>query len=170
MNEGRRGLIRVFTAEVLERLRERDEPAIAIEAELEGPWEVERPPGGVGWGVYRRGEVEAGELPLCRFAERHLALLAAAVLPGLGRGRVFRVGPEATAEGYELVRDGVVVGSARFFLSDLAGALEAVEAVARSAVALALVLEASGATVLEQVGRELALRLAEATTVEAGTG
>jgi hypothetical protein len=91
VNEARRGLIRVFTPEVLERLRERDEPAIAIEAELEGPWQVERPPGGGGWGVYRRGEVEAGELPFCRFADRHLALLAAAVLPALGRGRGFRV-------------------------------------------------------------------------------
>jgi hypothetical protein len=80
------------------------------------------------------------------------------------------VGGEATAEGYELVRGGVAVGSARFFLPELAGALEAAEGLARSAVALALLLEAAGAAVLEQVGRELALRLAEETAAEAGTG
>lgn len=150
--------LRVFTEEALERLRLSTEPSTAAEAELSGPWRVE-PLAAGGWGIFRRGDLEAGRPPLGRFAERHLALLAAAVLPGLGRAGGFRVEPEAGAAGYPLRRDGVEVGALELFLADLMPALDAVDALMRSPPALALLLESAGPTALERAGRELGLRL-----------
>jgi hypothetical protein len=152
----------LLTAEALERLRRADEPPTAAEAELSGPWRVRALPGGAGFGVFRRGDQEAGDPPLGCFAGRHLALLAAAALPGLGRAAVFRVGPEAGVQGYPLLREGVEVGALGVFLADLAPALDALEAVLRSPPALALLLEAAGPTALERAGRELGLRLVTA--------
>lgn len=154
--------LRVFTEEALERLRRTDEPPTAAEAELSGPWRVRELPGGDGFGVFRRGDEEAGDPPLGRFAGRHLALLAAAALPGLGRASGFRVGPEGGDAGYPLLREGVEVGALGVFLADLAPALDALEALLRSPPALALLLEAAGPTALERAGRELGLRLVTA--------
>ena len=151
--------VRVFTEEALERLRRGDEPPTAAEAELSGPWRVRRLPGNAGFGLFRRGDEEAGDPPLARFAGRHLALLAAAALPGLGRASAFRVGPEAGEAGYPLLREGVEAGALGVFLAELAPALDALEAVVRSPAALALLLEAAGPTALERAGRELGLRL-----------
>lgn len=153
--------LRVFTEEALERLRLDDEPPTAAEAELAGPWRIERLAAG-GWGAFRRGDREAGRPPLGRFADRHLALLAAAVLPGLGRAGGFRVEPEAAEAGYPLRRDGIEIGSLEVFLADLAPALDVVDAFLRSPPALALLLEAAGPTALERAGRELGLRLVAA--------
>lgn len=154
--------LRVFTEEALERLRRADEPPTAAEAELSGPWRVcELPEGGV-FGVFRRGDEEAGDPPLGRFAGRHLALLAAAALPGLGRGSGYRVAPEAGAAGYPLLREGVEAGALGVFLADLAPALDVLEALLRSPPAMALLLEAAGPTALERAGRELGLRLVAA--------
>lgn len=167
MTDAGQDVLRVFTPEVLQRLRDRDEPAISSEVDFEGPWEVRQLPDAADWGVYRRGELESGDQPLCRFAEHRSAILAAAVLPAVGRRRPFVLRRDSTTHGYEFERDGVAVGSSRFFVTALNDALNVVDVVARSAVALALLLEASGATVLEQVGRELALRLeADAITAE----
>lgn len=152
--------LRVFTEEALERLRLGDEPPTAAEAELAGPWRVERL--GSGWALFRRGDREAGEPPLGRFADRHLALLAAAVLPGLGRACGFRVEPEAAEAGYPLRREGIEAGALAVFLADLAPALDVVDALLRSPAALALLLEAAGPTALERAGRELGLRLVAA--------
>lgn len=153
--------LKVFTEEALDCLRRGDEPPTAGEAELSGPWRVARLAGG-GYGVFRRGDEEAGQPPLGRFAGRHLALLAAGALHGLGRGTTFRVGPEAREEGYPLLRQGVEVGSLAVFLADLAPALDAFDAMLRSPPALALLLEAAGPTALERAGRELGLRLVAA--------
>lgn len=164
MAQAEQGHAQAFTSEVLRRLRERDDPAISAEVDFEGPWEVQQLPDALAWGVYRRSELRAGKPPLCRFADRRTAVLAAAVLPAMGRRRPFVLRREASAHGYVFERDGVVVGSSTFFIAALNDALNIVDVVARSAVALALLLEVSGGTVLEQVGRELALRLEMETT------
>jgi hypothetical protein len=44
-----------FTPEFLQRIGERDEPLTAAEADVAGPWAVEKMPG-VGWGLFRAGE------------------------------------------------------------------------------------------------------------------
>lgn len=153
--------LRVFTEEALERLRRADEPPTAAEAELSGPWRVHELREG-GFGVFRHGDEEAGDPPLGRFAGRHLALLAAAALPGLGRASAYRVDPQGGEAGYPLVREGVEVGALGIFLADLAPALDALEALLRSPPALALLLEAAGPTALERAGRELGMRLVAA--------
>lgn len=160
--------VQVFTDEALRRLRLRDEPPTAGEAELAGPWHVSRLPDG-GFGVFRRGDEEAGAPPLGVFAGRHLALLVAAALPGVGREEMYRVHPEAGegGGGYPLLRAGGVVGSLEVFLGDLTRPLEVLECVVRSPAALALVLEAAGPTALERAGRELGLRLVALADEEA---
>lgn len=151
--------VRVFTDEALARLRLRDEPPTAAEAELCGPWWVRRLAGDGGFGLFRRGDEEAGEAPFAVFVQRHVALLAAAALPGIGRDESFRVHPEAAAGVYPVLRGGVEVGAVGVFLAELATSLQALELVARSPTALALLLEAAGPTALERAGRELGLRL-----------
>ena len=60
----------------------------AAEADVAGPWLVEKIPG-AGWGFYRVGEAPArGFIPAAVFLDRFLALLAAAVIPGTGRDRL----------------------------------------------------------------------------------
>jgi len=157
---GRGGPLRVFTEEALRRLSDYDEPPTAAEAELSGPWRVERL--GHAFGVFQCGD-DAGDPPLGRFAARHLALLAAAALPGLGRASAFRVHPEAGEFGYPVLREGVEVGAVRIFLADLAPALDALETLLRSPAALAVLLEAAGPTALERAGRVLGQRLVAMT-------
>lgn len=162
---GSRRPLRVFTEEALRRLGDYEEPPTAAEAELSGPWRVE--PLGRGFGVFQCGDDEAGDPPLGRFAARHLALLAAAALPGLGRASAFRVHPEAGEFGYPVQREGVEVGAVRIFLADLAPGLDALETLLRSPAALALLLEAAGPTALERAGRVLGQRLAAGGEEEA---
>jgi len=150
--------LRVFTEEALSRLRLRDEAPTAAEADLAGPWRVSRLARG-GFGVFRRGDEEAGDPPLAVLSGRHLALLVAAALPGIGQSAVFRIHPEAGEAGYPLLRDGSEAGALVTFLGELAPALDALEAVLRSPAALALLLEAAGSAALERAGRELGLRL-----------
>lgn len=157
--------LRVFTEEALARLRLRDDPPTAHEADLAGPWRVRRLDRGA-FGVFRRGGEAAGEPPLGVFDCWHFALLVAAALPGVGRDDVFHVGPEAREAGFPLLQNATEVGTLRPFLADLAPALDALEAIVRSPAALALVLEAAGPTALEHAGRELGLRLV-ATPTEA---
>ncbi len=150
--------VRVFTDEALARLRLREESPAAGEAELSGPWRVSRLADG-GFALFRPAEQESGEPPLAVFADRHLALMAAAALPGVGREELFRVDPEAVGAGYPLLRSGCEVGALRVFLADLARSLHVLECVVRSPAAFALLLEAAGPTVLERAGAELGLRL-----------
>ena len=165
---GRNPPLRVFTEEALARLRLRDEPPTAAEVELAGPWRVIEFARGT-FGLFRRGDDEAGYPPLGVFSGWHLALLAAAALPGLGRASRFRVHPERGEAGYPLLREGVEVGALGTFLADLAPALDALEAIVRSPTAFALALEAAGPTALERAGRELGLRLVEGATEEEET-
>lgn len=148
---------RVFHDEALRRLREYDEAPTAGEAELAGPWRVVRL-GADDFGVFQPGDDE-GDRPLARFAGRHLAMLVAAALPGVGRPSSFKVHPEADDRGHAVLRDGHVAGGLAVFLGDLAPALCTLDAVVRSPLALAWLLEAAGPTALERAGRVLGQRL-----------
>ena len=76
-----------FSREFLERFGTRDEPVGSAEADVAGPWQVEKMPG-VGWGVFRAGEGGARQFrPYAVFREQEVALVFAAVLPGTGRSR-----------------------------------------------------------------------------------
>lgn len=151
--------IPIFTDEALSGLGREDEPLTAGEAELAGPWRVVELEDGE-LGVFRPGEEEAGGEPLLRTGNRQTALLAAAALPGLGRAGGHRLDEVADGERFTLWRDGIEAGSAAVFFVELATALDGLEAIVRSPEALAFLLEAAGATALEQAGRRLGLRLA----------
>lgn len=151
--------LEIFTQEALKRLRESEEPPTGGEAELAGPWRVVRL-ARRDFGVFQPGEDTEADPPFGRFTGRHVALLAGAALPGLGRAGSFRVGPEAGENGYPLLRGGMEVGTLSYFLAELATALDLLDAVVRSPLALALLLEAAGPTALERSGRVLGRRLA----------
>ncbi|HZF11522.1 MAG TPA: hypothetical protein VFE33_22260 [Thermoanaerobaculia bacterium] len=151
----------VFTPEFLSRLNQRDEPLTAAQADAAGPWIVQVLPS-PGWAVLRRGEsLAAGDRPTAVFRERERALLAAAVLPGTGFDRLFKLQHERSPEGYAIVSGGEVVGHLEQYNPEMLAAMHTAEVFARVPESLALLLEASGAVALRSAGRLLA---AEAAT------
>jgi len=170
-----------FDADFLHELARRGEVPTAPEAELAGPWKVCRLPGDR-HGVFRawevpdggadgdckdRGSEDDGDVPEAVFEQREHALLAAAVLPALGREPLFQLSPADRPEGYSVEsvwgdRWVATVGRLRRFQPDLVDALHIAESVVRSPTALACLLEAAGHTALELVGRILHRQMAEA--------
>ena len=147
-----------FTPVYLDRLAEGDGPLTAAQADAAGPWIVVEIPG-PGWGIFRRGEsLAAGDHPTAVFRHRERALLAAAVLPGTGFDRLFRLQHERGPEGYAVESGGEVVGHLKHFDPDLLAALHTAGALARQPESLADFLHGSGAVALERAGR---LALAE---------
>jgi hypothetical protein len=130
------------------------------EAEMAGPWLVEPLPSR-GFGLFRAGESpERGFQPFAVFPDRFLALLAAAILPGLGRDPLLQLNPEPSPQGYEIqLDDGTVVAHLELFDELFVGHMNAVVGLARSPVSLAYVAEAVGATALKRCGAILAERV-----------
>ncbi len=150
-----------FTSEFLQRIGERDEPLTAAEADVAGPWAVEEMPG-VGWGLYRAGEGAARQFrPYAVFRDRAVALLFAAVLPGTGRDKAFRLRKEPEGAGYavESGPDGRVIGFLALFDEPLIDAAHAAECLARQPWSLAHLLEATGGLALERAGAILDARV-----------
>src|SRR5882724_8570277 len=144
-----------FTPEFLARLDQQDEPLTAAQADVAGPWIVVPIPS-PGWAVLRRGEsLAAGDVPRAVFAHRERALLAAAVLPGTGFDRLFRLQHERSPEGYAVESNGQVVGHLRHFDPELATAMHIAESLVRLPECLTRLLAASGAVALETAGRLL---------------
>jgi hypothetical protein len=147
-----------FTPEFLDQLEQQDEPLTAAEADVAGPWIVEPVPG-PGWALFRRGEsLAAGDSPAAVFRDRERALLVAAVLPGTGLDRRFRLQPETSPEGFAVLAQGEVVGHLQHYNPELVTALNTAEAVVRLPECLAQLLEASGGVALGRVGRLLVVR------------
>jgi hypothetical protein len=145
-----------FTPEFIARLEERDEPLTAAQADAAGPWILEELPS-PGWAVFRRGEsLAAGDRPVAVFRQRERTLLAAAVLPGTGFERLFRLAPERGPEGYAVLSNGEVVGHLEHYDPDLLAALHTAEALLRLPENLARFLLASGAVTLKRTDRLLA--------------
>jgi hypothetical protein len=144
-----------FTPEFLARLDQQDEPLTAAQADVAGPWIVVPIPS-PGWAVLRRGEsLAAGHVPRAVFLHRERALLAAAVLPGTGFDRLFRLQHERSLEGYAVESSGQVVGHLSHYDPELLTAMHTAEALARLPECLTRMLEASGAVALETAGRLL---------------
>ena len=152
----------VFAPEYLALFAERDEPDTAGEADTAGPWHVEPDPKG-GWAVLRQGESfekNTRTVSTATFERREVALLAAAVLPGLGRLR-FRLGPDPDGRGHPILQEGRVIGHSEFFWEDLIAALNVVAALMTAPRDFALLLDAIGGLALEHVDRIAVARLAE---------
>ena len=151
-----------FTPEFLHRIGERDEPLTGAEADVAGPWAVEKMPG-IGWGIYRAGEGAARQFrPHGVFRDHAVALLFAAVLPGTGRDKAFRLRKDAEGAGYavESDPDGQVIGFLALFDESLVEAAHVVESLVRHPESLANLLEAAGGLALERSGAILDARVA----------
>jgi hypothetical protein len=97
----------------------------------------------------------SGDVPRAVFLHRERALLAAAVLPGTGFDRLFRLQHEESPEGYAVFSNGEVVGHLSHYDVELLAALHTAEALARIPENLTRLLEASGCVALETAGRLL---------------
>lgn len=140
-----------FTAEFLERLRRRDEPTGAAEADLAGPWRIE--PTASGFALFRGWESAGrGDLPFARFRRREDALLFYAILPGRAQEPVYVLRKEAGPSGYVLDGGGEALGSFKTFDPDLVSAASTAAALVRSPLCLAALLEAAGSFALDAVG------------------
>lgn len=151
-NEPRNPKPNAFDPEFLERFGQEDQPP-STEADTAGPWRVEPAPGG--WGVLAEGEDE----PEAVFAERELALLAAAALPASGAADRFHL--ENRPDRPFPVRDhGQPAGSVRWWRDELISTMNHLAVLTRSPSCMAHLLEASGAMTLERTGRVLEHRIA----------
>lgn len=154
----------VFSEEFLKKFSRRDETASSSEAELAGPWVVR--PTGEGFGVFRQWEGDGAE-PHGVLKHQEHALILAAVLPVIGREPLFHVDP-TKQEGGGYALEAVwgdawrrAIGKLRVFQEEVAETMHVVEAVLRSPLALAYLLEAAGATALRQAGEIFAQRLSQ---------
>ncbi len=154
-----------FAEEFLRLFEQEDEPASAAEADVAGPWEVQRSSTAEGreaFGLWRLGErPEWGDVPTGLFRERSTALLAAAVRPFLGRDPFYELGRERWNGGFPLLRQGEAVGWIDLFDEDWAFGVNVLERFTRSPRALAALMEAAGPIALERAGRILRLRVTE---------
>ncbi|HEX4963846.1 MAG TPA: hypothetical protein VF173_23680 [Thermoanaerobaculia bacterium] len=142
-----------FTRAFLKRLAERDEPPVAGEADMAGPWHVEEMEGG--FGLFRQGESLSRESrPTAVFTERWLALLAAAVLPGTGRDGAYLLAKESDPDGFAVKEagSGEAVGYIALFDEALLDGLNVAAALVRAPVSLAFLLEGAGQVALERAG------------------
>jgi hypothetical protein len=140
--------------EYLNRLQEADEPATAAEAELSGPWRVERQ--GRGWALYRAWEDPARHRPLAVFRQRWRADFLAATLPLLTRAPYLELG-EKGEEGGVPLREGLeAIGWLEPSSGEILALLQAAEILLRSGPGLAQLLLAAGPLVIRQVGEVLA--------------
>ena len=152
-----------FSPSFLRRFAERDLPPTAGEANAAGPWVIEEIPS-FGFGLSRVGMSYArGYTLTAAFVDRWLALVAAAVLPGLGQTPlVFRRKREDDRPGYEVVLfDGTVVGHLSPAAKRLVGRMNTAIYLLKSPESLARLMEGAGAVVLERCGAILDEQLSD---------
>ncbi|MEP7013161.1 MAG: hypothetical protein ABJC13_22810 [Acidobacteriota bacterium] len=140
-----------------------DEAPGLNEATWGGEWEP-RFLGAGQWGVFRTWEEAGRHEPAVTFPSFERALLAAAVLPGIGRGDFFHLEPEELASGgfplMAMEGGAREVGIFSTFHPELLFALITVEMLARSPRSLAMVLQASGSDAIKLSGAALRGRIA----------
>jgi hypothetical protein len=153
--------LNAFTRTFLARAAARDQPATAAEADLLGPWKIERAADG-SFVVLRGWEsLAAGDLPRFAAAEREDALYAAAAMPAAGRPDLYRLRSEPDDDGaFAVERQAGPAGRCPHFDAELVAGMHVLRATGLSPQALASFLEAVGHAPLEQAGRILARRLA----------
>ena len=151
-----------FHPHFLHLFGERDEPPTAGEADVAGPWHVE--PVDQLFGLFRAGEsAAAGHRATAVFTTPFYALLAAAVLPGIGRDLAFRLTTEPEHEGYAVQSRGDwgdTIGWLELFDERLVEALHVVQCLLVSPESLTFLLEAAGAVALDRSGTRLYERVA----------
>jgi hypothetical protein len=153
-----------LSPEFLEMLERLDDDAPGLnEATWGGEWEPRFLGTGL-WGVFRTWEVTGIHPPASTFGSHERALLAAAVLPGIGRSDFFHLEPEEHPDGgFPLIameggpRE---VGIFTTFHPELLFALLTVEMLIRSPRSLAMVLQASGSEAIKLSGAVLRGRIA----------
>ena len=157
-----------FTPTYLARLREREEVLTAAEAEMTGPWKVEpvrNKPGAVA--VLRQWEdLDAGDRPVAVWWHEETARLLTLLLPALDREPLFYLQEEETPEGYAVIatygeQGPQIAGWFDRYEPRWAEGLHLLQAIVRSPLALATLLEAAGPGAEEQVGRIRARRQRE---------
>lgn len=142
-----------FVQEYLALLAEKDEPLTAAEADYAGPWNVQ-PHARGGHAVLRSGESLERSEPYCLFDVQEVAQIAAAVLPGTGREKRYRLATdEEPGRGYPIFRSGEIVGHVQLFDEELVSALNVLDALLASPYDFAWLVEAAGGLALQHVGR-----------------
>jgi hypothetical protein len=162
-----------FDPAFLAQVEDCSEPLTASEADLSGPWKVERVPGHPGTvAVLREWEcLEKGDLPAAVFLHPETAALFTTALPLAVRESLFSLGEQEEAmapvcAGHPITRmfgdqGPQVCGWLRQFHPGLIAVLHVLEGLVRNPRLLAEVNRVAGAGVLRQVGRCLAERLAD---------
>jgi len=126
---------------------------------MAGPRHLEPDPQG-GWAVLREGEsLVVGDVPEATFLREEMAMIAGAVLPGLGRRLRFRLGEDACERGFPVLFDGIVVGHSRHFQDALVAAMTVVDTLLASPLDFGWMLMALGSVALERVEKITAGRL-----------
>jgi len=171
-----------FTAEFRAALEAReDAPLAALEAETRGPWKVVKlPPVGVSgggdannggggdpareaerWAVLRCWEDPSQDKPSAIFEYREYALLAAAALEVASRGSDLGIGLTRDDRGQVVVewraeQGAQTVGHFAVWDQDVAAAMRLLGSLLRVPEALARLVDAGGAPIVELIGRRLA--------------
>jgi len=166
-----------FRPEFLRKLIEREDASVAgVEAERRGPWQVlELPAAGGGdgdggdgdadpnqerWAVLGTWENPETAEPTARFLYREHALLWAAALEVASRGSNLGVGLTRDSQGQVITEWNAETGTrhlghAKVWDEDVAAAVRVLEALLRIPEALARVVDAGGAPIVELLGRRL---------------
>ena len=149
-----------FTPDYLARLREQEEVLTTAEAELAGPWKIEPVPGKPGAVAILRlwEDLAIGDPPVAVLWHLETARLLSVLLPMLDREPLFYLEEGAASEGYPLVavygeQGPQVAGWFDRYEPRWSEGLHLLEAIVRSPLALATLLEAAGPGAEEQVGR-----------------
>jgi hypothetical protein len=149
-----------FSPAYLAHLREQDDSLTATEAELAGPWKIAPVPSKPGAVAVLRQweEVDAGDPPVAVLWHEETARLLSVLLPVIDREPLFYIEEGAASEGYPLVavygeQGPQVAGWLDRCEPRWAEGLHLLEAIVRSPLALATLLEAAGPGAEEQVGR-----------------
>ena len=171
-----------FTPEFRAALEAReDAPLAALEAETRGPWTVVKlPPAGVSgggdgnnvgggdpdrdaerWAVLRTWEDPSKDQPSAIFQYREYALLAAAALEVASRGSDLGIGLTRDDRGQVVVewrpeQGAQTVGHFAVWDQDVAAAMRLLGSLLRVPEALARLVDAGGAPIVELIGRRLA--------------
>jgi len=170
----------VFTREFRAALEAReDAPLAALEAETRGPWKVVKlPPAGAGgggeggngdkpdrdaerWVILRSWEDPSQDEPSGTFQYREYALLAAAALEVASRGSDLGIGLTRDDRGQAVVewrpeQGAQTVGHFAVWDQDVAAAMRLLGSLLRVPEALARLVDAGGAPIVELIGRRLA--------------
>ena len=174
-----------FTPEFRAALEAREDvPLAALEAETRGPWKVVKLPptaagGGAGnhggggdpdrdhdcdaerWAVLRAWEDPSKDKPSAIFEYREYALLAAAALEVASRGSDLGIGLTRDDRGQVVVewraeQGAQTVGHFAVWDQDVAAAMRLLGSLLRVPEALARLVDAGGAPIVELIGRRLA--------------